>query len=215
MNPMYLRLPIQFFGEEEAPGQGETGPLPQEPAAVDYDKLLESDKALQSFLDRRVDKATRSAVAKALEKEKLLRDETVTEAQKLSSMNEQERHAYQLRKLEQQVAAYEAEKNARALREEALALAAQEGVPAALVELIDFSSAKAEEVSGRIGQLKEAYATAVASGVAASLSGAGAPKGGSARQTALSPERIAAMSPREINENWEQVKAFMKMQKGN
>ena len=161
--------------EQNQPG-GE--PAGAEPTVVNYDEAIKTDKALQSWLDKRIGAATQSAVAAALEKERLLNDEKVSEAEKLAKMTKDEKTTYELEKLKKQVAAYEAEKAAAALKAEALKLGGEQGVPAELIELLPFDIMTAEEVSQKVTGLKTAFDQAVSRKVKENLSSAGTPQGG-------------------------------------
>lgn len=159
-------------GGEPAGAKGEKAPEP-----IDFDERIKSDPVLQSWLDKRVTAATGSAVQKALEKERLLASEKATEAEKLAAMSEKEKAAYELKKAQDEIARLKQAENIRGLKDQALKIAAEKEVPAALVELLPFSEMKAEDVSQNIHSLKEVYSKAVADGIAHALSGAGAPSG--------------------------------------
>ncbi len=176
--------------QSEQPGSAPAG---AEDAAPNYDELLKTDKGLQSWLDRRVNAATQTAVQKALEKERLLADEKVSEAEKLARMTKEEKTAYELEKLKRQLADYEAEKAANSLRAEALKLAAEQGLPAELAELIPFGSVTAEEVSRKLSGMKAVFDGAVAAQVAKSLAGAGTPKGGPEGGQGVTEEEVRKM----------------------
>ena len=176
-----MHLPIQYFAEggeltSQEPSGGEpTGQVAGE--AVDYAERIKTDKALQSFLDTKVQAATQTAVQKALEKERLLADEKATEAEKLAAMNEKERQAYELKKANDEISRLKAEASARGLKDQALQMAADKGVPAELAELIPFAYVKADAVAGKLDGIKTVYDKAVAGGIAKALDGAGTPKG--------------------------------------
>lgn len=177
--------------EAELPGGEPAGA--ESNAPTNYDELLKTDKTLQSWLDRRVNTATQTAVQTALEKERLLADEKVSEAEKLAKMNKEERSAYELQKVKRELEQYKAREAAGSLRAEALKVAAEQGVPAEMVELIPFSSVTAEEVSEKISQMKAVFDAAVAARVAKSLSGSGTPKGGAAGEQAVTKEDVRKM----------------------
>lgn len=171
-----------------------SAPAGAEPnAPTNYDELLKTDKTLQSWLDKRVNTATQTAVQSALEKERLLADEKVSEAEKLAKMNKEERSAYELQKVRRELEQYKAREAANGLRTEALKVASEQGVPAELVELIPFGNVTAEEVSRKIGEMKAVFDAAVADKVAKSLSGSGVPKGGQAGKAAVTPEDFSRM----------------------
>ena len=174
----------------ETDQQGSEPARAESNAPTNYDELLKTDSNLQSWLDKRVNTATQTAVQKALEKERLLADEKVSEAEKLAKMNKEERSAYELQKIKQELEQYKAREAANGLKSEALKVASEQGVPAELVELIPFSNVTAEQVSQKIGEMKAVFDSAVAAQVAKSLSGAGAPKGGPETAPVMTKERF-------------------------
>lgn len=174
----------------------ETTQQGSEPAAettVNYDEIIKTDKALQSWLDRRVGAATQNAVKSALEKERMLADEKVSEAEKLAKMNKEERNAYEMQKIKKELDQYKAREAANGLRTEALKIAAEQGVPTELVELIPFESVDAEAVSIKISEMKTAFESAVSAQVAKNLSGAGAPTGGQSTTAKVTESEFAKM----------------------
>lgn len=179
-------------------------------AVPNYDDLLKTDKALQSWLDSRVSKASQTAVQNALEKERLLADEKASEAEKLAAMSEREKQKYLLKKAKDEIAQLKAEVSTRQLKDQAMRIAEEKKVPIPLAELLSFEHLKAEEVAERIDSIKIVYDQAVAAGISQALSGAGTPQGSPAQKTATySMDQIRGMSPDEINKNWDAIKASL------
>lgn len=172
-----IRLNLQHFAEDAPPSTPPATPPAQADTPPNYEETIKTDKALQSFLDSKVKTATAAALSEYEEKQRVLSDEKATEAQKLAKMNETEKHAYELKKAQEEIERYKLQDSVRGLKEEALKTASTKGIPASLVDLIPFGSVKAEEVNTIIDSLKATYDGAVKDGIAQALNGAGAPKG--------------------------------------
>lgn len=189
-----LKLGVQFFAEGDGP---EGGPPAEgeaaQGAALDYEALLATDTNLQAFLESQIAAARETAMQEAARKLEAQK----SEAEKLAQMNEQEKAAYELEQLRQKVERYEAAENARKVRDLAIEMAGESGVPTAWVDLIPFESVKAEEVQVRMQQFKKAYDEGVARGVAEKLNGAGTPGGAGAQTQQVSRGALEAMA---INE---------------
>ena len=110
-NMKKFRIPmnLQFFAEGdgdgsdgsgadgEGEGEGETKPM-------SFDDFLKLE-GNQGEFDRRVQKATNTAVKKAEEKWKILHDDQISEAEKLAKMTKEERAAYENKKLREELEA--------------------------------------------------------------------------------------------------------------
>lgn len=201
----------------------ETAPQVNEPPVRDegdeatppnYDELIKTDTVLQSWLDKKVNTATMTAVQNALEKERVLADEKATEAEKLARMSAAEKQEYLLKKAKSEIEQLKSQNAVRDLKDQAMKLAAEKQVPIPLVELLPYGSLKAEDVVAQIDGLKAVYDQAVADGIAQALSGAGTPQAGAQVKAATyTPEQLRGMSSEEINKNWDAVKASLE-QKG-
>lgn len=149
MNQTTLHLPIQFFAEGDIPQETPAAPSALPDQAVDYEALYQSDKTLQSWLDGKLTKATKTAVDNAQKKWQRLNDERLTEAERLQTMTAEEKAEYYRKKFEEAQMFQEREKNARLLEQETGRMFAESGIPMELLATIDFSTATAEDVKAR------------------------------------------------------------------
>ena len=133
-----------------------------------FDDLLK-DRDYQAEFDKRVSKAitTREANLKEeLRKQwELEQNEKLSEAEKLASMNEKQKHEYELKKIQREKEDAYAELNAYKLKDQTLKIAEEKGLPSTLVELLDFKQIKAEDVETKIDGILDVYKKAVENGV--------------------------------------------------
>lgn len=132
-----------------------------------FDDILK--EGFQAEFDRRMTKGITTALAKKeaeLRKQwELEQDEKMTEAEKLASMNEKQKHEYELKKILREKEEALASLNAYKLKDQTLKMAEEKGLPSSLVELLDFKVIKAEDVEDRINDLYDIYKKAVENGV--------------------------------------------------
>lgn len=122
-----------------------------------YEELSKTDKELQSYVDRRVSDALKTAKTKwqeDLEAEK-------TEAEKLAKMKSDEKLQYQLNKEKSEKDNALAELNAYRLKEEAIKIASEKGLEVSLLDLIDFKTVTAEKLNENIDNLSIVFNKAV------------------------------------------------------
>ncbi|MCI8641151.1 MAG: DUF4355 domain-containing protein [Clostridia bacterium] len=122
-----------------------------------YEELSKTDKELQSYVDRRVSDALKTAKTKwqeDLEAEK-------TEAEKLAKMKSDEKLQYQLQKEKSEKDNALAELNAYKLKEQALNIASEKGLDVSLLSYFDFKTLKAEEINSKIDEISTAFNKAV------------------------------------------------------
>lgn len=122
-----------------------------------YEELSKTDKELQSYVDRRVSDALKTAKSKwqeDLEAEK-------TEAEKLAKMKSDEKLQYQLQKEKSEKDNALAELNAYRLKEEAVKIASEKGLEVSLLDLIDFKTVTAEKLNENIDNLSTVFNKAV------------------------------------------------------
>lgn len=122
-----------------------------------YEELSKTDKELQSYVDRRVSDALKTAKTKwqeDLEAEK-------TEAEKLAKMKSDEKLQYQLEKEKSEKDDALAELNAYRLKEEAIKIASEKGLEVSLLDLIDFKTVTAEKLNENIDNLSTVFNKAV------------------------------------------------------
>lgn len=116
-----------------------------------YEELSQRDKKLQSFVDKRVTDALKTAKVKwqeELEVEK-------TEAKKLAQI------LYQLQKEESEKNKALAELEAYKLKEKAIKIAGEKGLEVSLLNVIDFNTITAEKLNEDIDNLSTIFKKAV------------------------------------------------------
>lgn len=132
-----------------------------------FDDILA--EGYQAEFDRRMTKGIQTALAKKeveLRKQwEIEQDEEKSEAEKLASMNERQKHDYELKKILRDKENAIAELNAYKLKDQTLKMAEEKGLPSSLVELLDFKQIKAEDVEERIESILDTYKKAVENGV--------------------------------------------------
>lgn len=122
-----------------------------------YEELSKTDKELQSYVDRKVSEALKTAKTKwqdDLEAEK-------TEAEKLAKMKSDEKLQYQLEKEKSEKDNALAELNAYKLKEEAIKVASEKGLDVSLLNLINFKTTTAEELNTNIDNMSNVFNKAV------------------------------------------------------
>ena len=107
-----FRIPmnLQFFADGDGGGDDDDG-AGKEGGDVDDSKHMSFDDFLklegnQGEFDRRIQKATKTAIANAEEKWKLLHDDQISEAERLAKMSKEEKAAYQTKKLQEELDSY-------------------------------------------------------------------------------------------------------------
>lgn len=126
------------------------------PAKLTFDELLK-DPEYQAEFDRKVAKSTEKAKAKwqkEAEKER-------SEAEALAKMSEEEKHQHELNKIDSERKQAVAELNAYKLKDEAQKIASEKGIDVSLLDLIDYTTASAENVREKIGLIETAFNKAV------------------------------------------------------
>lgn len=136
--------------------QTSQGEAVAEPTKLTFDELLK-DPEYQAEFDRKVAKSTEKAKAKwqkEAEKER-------SEAEALAKMSEEEKHQHEISKLEAERKQAVSELNAYRLKDEAQKIANEKGLDISLLDLIDYSSASAEDVKVKIDEIDSAFSKAV------------------------------------------------------
>lgn len=128
---------------------------------VNYEELVKTDKALQSFLDSRITSANKTAVENAKKQWQLEIDTEKSEAEKLASMNEKQKHDYEMRKAEREKNEAIAELNSYKLKEQATKIAGEKGIGISLLEFFDYKTLKAEELDAKLDSISTAFNNAV------------------------------------------------------
>ena len=126
------------------------------PEKLTFDELLK-DPEYQAEFDRKVAKSTEKAKAKWQKEAERER----SEAEALAKMSEEEKHQHELQKLEAERKQAVSELNAYRLKDEAQKIASEKGLDVALLDLIDYSTASAENVKEKIDTIESVFAKAV------------------------------------------------------
>lgn len=160
-------------------------------------------KWLQSLTDTRVTDAIKTYENKTLPKK--IEDEI---AKRFPAETEDQK---QLRNLKQQFERLEAEKQTETLKNKALSIATEKGLPTKLVDY--FIGSDEETTVTGLGVLEEVFSLAVQQAVEEKFKQGGRdPKPPGEPGKALSKEAIEKMTPDEINANWERIEKFLKGQ---
>ncbi|MDN0191174.1 MULTISPECIES: DUF4355 domain-containing protein [unclassified Bacillus (in: firmicutes)] len=158
-------------------------------------------KWLQSFSDSRVTDAIKTYESKTLPKK--LEEEI---AKRFPPETEEQR---QLRELQDKFQSLEQEKERETLRNKALSIATEKGLPTNLVDFFIGQDEAATEQN--LGVLSEAFKTFQQNIVNEQFKQGGStppPSGGA--PTPLTHETIEKMTPDEINKNWDRIQEYYK-----
>lgn len=192
-------------GDQGAAGAGEGGEGNQ--GTQSFDDFLKNP-ANQSEFDKRVAKALETQRGKMQSEIQTQIENARTEAEKLAKMNAEQKAQYEREKKDQELAKREAELTARELKATAKETLVSKGLPASLADVLNYENAEACNKS--IEAVEKAFREAVAAGVDEKLRGGKAPKKAPDGAQLYTKEQIAAMTPEEINKNWDAVQASMK-----
>ena len=213
-----LPMDLQFFAEPgdgaganggnsggaEGGEGGTSGDDGTEPPS--FDDLLKSGH--QAEFDRRVQKAIDTAVGKAQEKWQALTDDKLSEAEKLAKMTKEEKTQYLAQKHEKELAEREAGITRRELIAEAKNTLAEKKLPAGLAEVLNYTDA--DSCNKSIAAVEKAFQEAVEEGVQERLKGGTPPTKAPGSGGVYTKEQVNAMTPDEINKNWDSISESMK-----
>ena len=121
--------------DEDGGAEGGAGAAPEpaggddDPEPMTFDEWLASNPEFQKEFDRRTTKGINTAVTKERARLNKLHDDQLTEAQRLASMTEDEKRAYQDQKREKDLAEREAAITKRELEAEAKNTLADKDLP--------------------------------------------------------------------------------------
>lgn len=121
----------------------------------------EKKEDIKTFTRDEVNKIVNAETNKALEKYREQVEAEKTEAEKLAKMKNDEKLQYQLEKEKSEKDNALAELNAYKLKEEALKVASEKGLDVSLLDLIDFKTITAEELSTNIDNMTSVFNKAV------------------------------------------------------
>lgn len=187
----------------------EVDPAAGDPAAgggMSFDDFLKDPKNQAEF-DRRVGKALETSRSKMQADIEAKIQEARTEAEKLAKMNAEQKAEYEKEKREKELADREESITKRELAATAKEQLAEKGLPLSLTDVLNYSSAEACAAS--IDAVGKAFQEAVEKAVEDRLSGGKPPKK-AGDKAAYTMDQIKAMSPDEINKNWDAVQEAMK-----
>ena len=213
-----LPMDLQFFAEPgdgaganggngggaEGGEGGTSGDDGTEPPS--FDDLLKNGH--QAEFDRRVQKAIDTAVGKAQEKWQALTDDKLSESEKLAKMTKEEKTQYLAQKHEKELAEREAGITRRELMAEAKNTLAEKKLPAGLAEVLNYTDA--DSCNKSIAAVEKAFQEAVEEGVQERLKGGTPPTKAPGSGGVYTKEQVNAMTPDEINKNWDSISESMK-----
>ena len=221
-----IPMDLQFFAETDGNGGGTgndtgdaggaAGSENNKEAGADtrgdqstqsFDDILK-DPAYQAEFDRRIAKALKTQESKLTADINSKIENARTEAEKLAKMNTDQKEQYEKEKKEQELADREARLTERELKATAKETLVSKGLPASLADVLNYTDAEACNKS--IEAVEAAFREAVAAGVEEKLRGGTPPKKAPDSSQMFTKEQIEAMSPDEINKNWEAVQASLK-----
>lgn len=137
-----------------------------------FDELLKNGH--QAEFDRRVQKAIETALTKQKSKYEALMDDKLSEAEKLSKMNKEEKERYMQQKHERELEEREAVLTRRELTAEAKNTLAEKKLPVELAEVLNYTDA--ESCKASIEVLESAFNAAVGKAVEEKLKGGNPPR---------------------------------------
>ena len=176
---------------------------------LSFDDFLKDPKNQAEF-DRRVSKALETSRSKMQAEINTKVQEAVTEAEKMAKMNAEQKAQYEREKKEKEMADREAAITKRELMATAKEQLAEKGLPLSLADVLNYSSA--EECNASIEAIGKTFQEAVEKAVEDRLKGGKPPKK-AGDKAVYTMEQIKAMSPAEINQNWDAVQAAMQATK--
>lgn len=216
-----FQMNLQFFAEEgdgtgaeNGNGNGtgddggeqndsESGTEGKEPT---FDELLKGGH--QAEFDRRVQQAINTALSKQKIKYDALMDDKLSEAEKLAKMTKEEKTEYMQKKRERELEDREAVVMRKELEAEAKNTLAEKKLSTELSAVLNYKDADSCKESIEI--VEKAFQKAVEAAVEERLKGGKPPKKAPDGSTAFTKEQVNAMTPEEINKNWDAVSESMK-----
>lgn len=182
-------------------GEGGAATLPS------FDDFLKDPKNQAEF-DRRVAKALDTSRTKMQADIEAKMQEARTEAEKMAKMNAEQKAQYEREKQAKELADREAAITKRELMATAKEQLAEKGLPISLASVLNYSSA--EECTASIDAVGKAFQEAVEKAVNDRLAGGKPPKKADNPAATFTMDQIKAMTPDQINANWDAVQAAMK-----
>lgn len=151
-----------------------------------FDEILK-DESYQAEFDRRIQKA----LGTAKEKWSALMDDKLSEAEKLSKMNKEEKDAYLRQKQEKDLQDRESAITRRELMAEAKNTLAEKKLPTGLAEVLNYTDA--DSCNKSIAAVEKAFQEAVQSAVEEKLKGGKPPKKATSQEDADLAKQVEAL----------------------
>lgn len=175
---------------------------------IGFDDFLKNPRNQAEF-DRRVNKALETSRSKMQADIETRINEARTEAEKLAKMNAEQKAKYEQEKRENELKVREAEITKRELSATAKETLADKHLPLELAGILNYEDA--EKCQASIDAVEKSFKEAVSKAVEDKLRGGNPPKKApQGTQTTYTVEQIKAMSPDEVNKNWDAIQASMK-----
>lgn len=199
-NYLFYPLKLQLFADDET-GTSE----------VENEDNQGTDKQeeVKTFTQEDIDKIIKGRVAKERKQWEKELEEQKTEAEKLATMSEKDKKAYQEKKRQEDLDAREAAITRRELTAQAKVQLADKGIPTELAEILNLTDADTCKKS--IETVEKVFQSAVEKAVEERLKGK-APMKKAPASNGITLETIKNMSSKEINEHWDEVQKIMKEQ---
>lgn len=170
-------------------GDGGAGGNGNEPMSFDDFLKLEGN---QAEFDRRVQKATQTAVSNAQQKWKTLTDDKVSEAEKLAQMTKEEQAEYKAQKLQKELDDYKKKETLSEMSKTARKMLADEEINIPDELLAHLVSDSAEDTKQAVDSFIKLYKAAVQTAVKEALKG-NPPKAGAGGNTTMTKDQILAV----------------------
>lgn len=128
--------------------------------------VKEEYKGEETKKERLFTRAEVESIKKA-EREIILKEqeEKRTEAEKLAKMDADEKHKYELEKANKEKEEALSKLNAYELKEEAVKIASEKGLPISLLKVIDYQKENAESIKVKITEIETIYKQAIQDGI--------------------------------------------------
>jgi len=130
-------------------------PTATEAMQVNYEDVYSQDKALQSFVDKAVTKATQTAVANALQKQQRANDEKLSRSERLQAMSDAEKVKFLEEENRNLHGKFARDKEIESLKAQTTGMLTESGIPAVFLDVFNFESATAEDIKQRVAMLSE------------------------------------------------------------
>lgn len=182
-------------GADGGNGGGSEGGSGSENPNLSFDDFLQLE-GNQAEFDRRVQKSINTALTREKEKWQTMADDKISEAEKLSKMNKEEKAAYLQQKKENEIAEREAAVTRKELMAEAKNTLAEKKLPTGLAELLNYENADVCKKS--IETMEKAFQAAVEAAVQDRLKGGEPIKKAPAKEEADLEKQVEAIMRGEL-----------------